>query len=218
MIHVCVPVLKRYDLLRGLLLSLKASTSDVKVHIIDNGLRGERLTYAMQLMGLPFEVYTPEEPLGVAASWNTFIASVPEDRVIANDDVIFAPRSLEQLVAVDADIAWAEGCGFSCFLLRNSCVEKIGLFDATISPGYAYYEDDDYLQRIDGRGTREPSVKAMNVECGVQHLHSATLRAATQEEMQEHHRKFKIAQANYIKKWGLEQIFEQERLQREVGR
>lgn len=199
MIHVCVPVLKRYDLLAGLLRSLdKGSTRPNAVYVIDNGRR-----YASVDVGLTVCVHTPEQPMGIAESWNWFIRHVPEERVIVNDDVVFAEDSLARLVASKADLVWAAGCGFSCFLLRDACVEKIGLFDETISPGYGYYEDDDYLQRLDGRGTRAPSAVAENVECGVTHLRSQTLAVNTPEEMSEHHRKFRIAQRNYMRKWGL---------------
>lgn len=220
MIHVCVPVLKRYDLIKDLVLSLVPSTMPLTLHILDNGLRGDRLSYALSLMKLPFsyDVTTPNEPLGVAASWNSFIETTPEERVIANDDIVFAPNSLAKLTAVDADIAWAKECGFSCFLLRDSCVRQVGLFDVTISPGYGYYEDDDYLQRIDGRGTRPSTIKTADVDCGVRHVKSATLKANTPAEMEEHHRRFKIAQGNYVKKWGLEDAFEKERVEREVSK
>lgn len=203
MTNVCVPVLRRYDLLRRLLLSLAAGSlvPDV-VQIINNGRDASRLSQALAGVGLPeIRVLEPDAPMGVAASWNWFIANVPEDRVIANDDVVFAPRSLRALVASSADLAWASG--FSCFLIRDACVEKVGCFDETISPGYGYYEDDDYLQRLDGHGTRPRVAEAENVDCGVVHEHSATLKAASHQEILEHHRRFKIAQGNYMRKWGL---------------
>lgn len=207
-IHVCVPVLKRYDLLKEMLLSLaRGNVRPDMVHVIDNGRRGALLSKALWTIGLPFDVYMPDKPMGVAAAWNSFIANVPEERVIVNDDVVFAPDSLGRLVASDADLIWAKGVGFSCFVLRDACVEKVGLFDAEISPGYGYYEDEDYLQRIDGHGTRAPIVRLDDVECGVRHVHSGTLKGCTREEVEEHHRKFKIAQNNYIKKWHLEEEF-----------
>lgn len=203
MINVCVPVLKRYDLLQNLLMSLEQSlVHPDKVFIIDNGMKRPRI----QGGKIPIEVITPEQPLGVAESWNWFIRNVPEERVIVNDDVIFQPHSMSKLLASKADLVWADGCGFSCFILRDTCVQKIGLFDEQISPGYAYYEDDDYLQRLDGRGTRAPSAIAETVKCGVTHLKSQTLQAGTEKDTAEHHRKFKIAQGNYMRKWGLTTI------------
>lgn len=208
MLSVCVPVLKRYDLLRKLLVSAQAGTVvPNKYVIINNGRNVKMLEDAIGGVFAQFEVHTPKEPMGVAESWNWFIRTVPEERVIVNDDIEFGRTSLAQLVNADADLIWAAGCGFSCYVIRDSCVSKIGMFDEAISPGYGYYEDEDYLQRLDSRGTREPSARAVELDCGVKHVHSATLKAASHEEILEHHRKFKIAQANYIKKWHLEGTF-----------
>lgn len=208
MINVCVPVLRRYDLLRRLVVSLRGSLiAPTKLFVIDNGKQQDLLLQAIAASPCPVGLHTPVRPLSVAESWNWFLRRVPEERVIANDDIVFSPESLSRLTASKADLVWAAGVGFSCFVLRDSCLEKIGLFDEEISPGYAYYEDEDYLQRLDGRGTRAPSATAENVDALVRHEHSATLKAATQEEIEEHHRKFKIAQANYAKKWGLEAAF-----------
>lgn len=209
MINVCVPVLRRYDLLRELLLSLERSTVvPNRVCIINNGRDVPRLRVAVAGVCLRLGVLTPKESLGVAASWNWFINNVEEERIIANDDVVFAPESLAKIIASKADIVWSSG--FSCFLIRDTCVRKLGLFDEAISPGYGYYEDDDYLQRLDGRGTREPSAVAENVDAGVVHTKSGTLKGATHAEVLEHHRRFKIARVNYAKKWGLEEVFERE--------
>ena len=204
-IHICVPVLKRYDLLKDLVASLPITVS---LHIIDNGCNTVRLHAALD--GRVVDVFEPTIPMGVAESWNWFIDHVPEERVIVNDDVTFAPDSLARLTAPDSDLIFAQGIGFSCFVLRDSCVEKIGRFDETISPGYAYYEDEDYLQRIDGKGTRPPTagVRLVDVDCGATHLKSSTLAMlTTPEEQNEHHRKFWIAQTNYINKWHLERVF-----------
>lgn len=204
-INVCVPVLRRYDMLHKLLMSLRSSTVLPNVYILDNGQLGSKLTNAIERLQLPFEavVQTPDQPLGVAASWNWFLTYVPEERLIANDDVEFAQRSIERMLASKADIAWAAGCGFSCFLIRDTCVMKLGYFDELISPGYAYYEDDDYLQRLNGRGTRTASAISDDIDAGVIHHRSSTLSASSPDEMTEHHRKFKIAQANYAKKWDI---------------
>lgn len=205
-ITVCVPVLKRYDLLRELLLSLRESTlMPEAVYVIDNGNDSHKLGEVLTSSPVPVFVESPGINLGVAASWNRFILETEDDRVIANDDVTFAPDSLALLTASQADLVW--GSGFSCFIIRDACVEKLGLFDEAISPGYGYYEDDDYLQRLDGRGTKPRNATAENVDCGIKHTASATLKIASHEETLEHHRKFKIAQANYIRKWGLEGSF-----------
>lgn len=210
--NVCVPTLRRYDLLRALLQSLEESSIRPDVYIIDNGQNQTKLRAATNGINLRIVTTTPLIPYGVAESWNWFMQNVPEERVITNDDTIFAPESLAKLTAAPGDLLWAQGLGFSCFVIRDSCIRKIGLFDETISPGYAYYEDEDYLQRLDGRGSRVPSAIAGEVECGVRHRQSSTLRASSPVEMEDHHRKFKIAQGNYVRKWGLEEAFEAERV------
>lgn len=208
MINICVPVLKRYDLLRRMVQSAQAgNVKPDAYYIINNGLSNDRLMAALGDFDISAKIHTPIKPLGVAESWNFFLARAPEERIVVNDDIEFGPNSIERLLMPQADLIWAEGCGFSCFVLRDSCVSKLGLFDETISPGYGYYEDEDYLQRLDGRGTRAPSAISETVNAGVFHHKSATLEVASHEDLMEHHRKFKIAQANYAKKWALEEAF-----------
>lgn len=206
MINVCVPVLRRYDLLRGMLESLSKSTVPYQVYVVDNGLNEERVREAAEGYEHNTIVYAPARPMGVAESWNWFIDNVPEERIITNDDVVFAPDSLERMVAAKGDLVWSKEAGFSCFLIRDRCVQKVGVFDESISPGYGYYEDCDYAMRVDGRGTKPPVVPCGDVECGVEHLHSKTLEVATPEQLLEHHKRFWIAQQNYMKKWGLESL------------
>lgn len=208
MINVCVPVLRRYDLLRKMVQSAQAGNIKPDAYyIINNGQDHGKLMAALGDFDIDAKVHTPTTPKGVAESWNWFIDKVPEERIITNDDIEFRPNSIEMLLASRADLIWARNCGFSCFVLRDSCVKKIGKFDEDISPGYGYYEDEDYLQRLDGRGTREPSAVAEEVTCGVIHHKSATLQAASHKELLEHHRRFKIAQSNYARKWSLEEAF-----------
>ena len=222
-INICVPVLKRYDLLRRMVQSAQAGNIKPDVYyIINNGRNHQKLIQAIGDFDADAKVHTPKRPLGIAESWNWFIDHVPEDRIITNDDIEFAPNSLELLTASKADLVWAAGTdivggkplrrsvGFSCFIIRDSCVQKLGKFDESISPGYGYYEDDDYLQRLDGRGTKPRQADAEVVECGLTHYRSSTLEFATHAERMRHHEQFAIAQANYIRKWGLEEEFKNE--------
>lgn len=205
MIHVCVPVLRRYDLLRELLSSLKPSSAGYDVHVLDNGQDDRRLREA--IAGFDVRVTTPPHPMGVAESWNWFIEHVPEERIITNDDVLFAPDSLERMAATPYDLAWSFEAGFSCFLIRDACVKVVGLFDEAISPGYGYYEDQDYAMRVNGKGTKTPVVSSGHVVCGVSHpVQSQTLNAATRKELGEHHRRFLLAKANFADKWGLKAL------------
>jgi len=184
--------------------SLTKSTVPYALRVIDNGRNAEKLSAALN--GYPYEVHTPSKPMGVAESWNWFIDHVAEERIIANDDILFAPDSLERIVASPYDLTWTKEAGFSCFLIRDRCVQKIGVFDESISPGYGYYEDEDYAQRVDGKGTKPPRCSRGDVECGVEHRKSSTLASYTPEEMEAHHRRFWVAQINYMRKWGIKEM------------
>lgn len=192
--------------MRALAESLNRSTWPVSLVVLDNGKDKRRAELAISTFKNVSKIVEPAEPLGVAASWNWFIDNVPEERIICNDDVTFGPTAVHDLVMTSSDLALVSGLGFACYLIRDSCVEIVGKFDEEISPGYGYYEDEDYLQRIDGRGTRARMITMEDVPCDMKHTHSGTLKAATAFEIEEHHRRFKIAQHNYMKKWGLESL------------
>lgn len=202
-VHLCVPVLKRYDHLRQMLISLQGSTRMPAIlHVIDNGHDPARLQLALSSVpdGMKVDVYTPLERMGVAEAWNWFIHQVPEERIITNDDVIFSPNSVEDMVAAEGMIVsplMYAGNAFSCFLIRNHCIEKIGLFDETISPGYAYFEDCDYEERL----FRE-NINITDVNCGVEHRKSQTIAAFSPSEMNDHHTRFLAAQNRFVAKWG----------------
>jgi len=197
MTSVCVPVLKRYDLLQELIVSLRQGTvRPERICVINNGDHDIPSEFDV-------EVLRPEQPMGVAASWNWFITNTTDDRVIVNDDILFAPESLALLVGQPHDFV---SCtfGFSCFLIRDACVRRVGLFDETISPGYAYFEDMDYFRRM-----RAAGIVDKVVQCGVRHRHSATLAAYTRAERKEHDRRFELARQNYTRKWACNPSWEQ---------
>lgn len=201
-IHICVPVLKRYDLLRNMLRSLEQSTvRPAVVHVIDNGRDRERLLGAMADLSkdIKTDVFIPDVAMGLAEAWNWFITHVPEERLICNDDITFISTSLEDLLKTEGDFVSAlpgsNAC--SCFLLRDSCVKKVGLFDELISPGYAYFEDCDYVERMIMHG-----IPITGKLCGVEHLGSQTLEKNNATEWQRHHERFGIAQTNFVAKWG----------------
>jgi hypothetical protein len=196
-------VLKRYDLLQEMLVSLQSSSvMPDAVYIINNGMDKDK---AQDLMGIvPHTVIiNPNRPLGVAESWNWFIQNVPEERVITNDDIQFAPGSLAAMIAQPESFV---SCtfGFSCFLIRDACVDKVGLFDEEISPGYGYFEDMDYLRRM-----RQAGVEDSVVQCGVVHRQSSTPQAYTFREIERHNQLFLRAQDNFKRKWNLDPSWSQ---------
>jgi GT2 family glycosyltransferase len=196
---LCVPTLNRYDCLRDLLESaIGSSRYPDEVVVIDNGHDTARRQRALASVRCPVRVHVPTPALGVAASWNWFVAQVEEERVIVNDDVILGPWSLEALVNTPGPVVTALAANaFSCFVLRDACVRAIGLFDETLSPDYAYFEDCDYEARLALAG-----LAVTTVDCGVAHVGSSTVAAFSAAQRADHHRKFVIARENYRAKWG----------------
>lgn len=100
--------------------------------------------------------------LGVGGAWNLIIKSylMSPYWIICNNDVAFTPGFLKEMVDKiknnDVEIAWPpsvnhnytqNGLGsFECFLIKDSVVQKCGLFDENLYP--AYCEDCDYLVKI----------------------------------------------------------------------
>lgn len=193
MISVCVPVLKRYDLLSELLLSLASSTVQPNaVYIINNG--EQHLESSSDVY-----VHKPERPLGVAESWNWFLRNVPETRIICNDDIQFSPDSIKIIDETPGDFVFMNECGFSCFKITDECVAKVGEFDEEISPGYAYYEDVDYAYRMI---QVLPPERRPRIYAGIIHVGSSTWKSGTSDEQREHWRRFFLAKENFKKKWG----------------
>ena len=202
-LHLCVPTLNRYDLLVRMIESAFAgSLIPAQVYILDNG---QKLTDSglLSVINPAFRrrlnVTVPDTPQGLARAWNLFLAAVGEERLIVNDDLVFGPESLKTIATTPGAFvsALAGSNAFSCFLIRDACLKRVGKFDETISPGYAYFEDNDYAERMALAG-----IPITSVDAGVEHLHSQTMAAYTDEELEAHHRKFEVAKANYLKKWG----------------
>jgi len=198
-VHLGVPVLRRYDLLREMLLSAQRGTVKPFVQVIDNGKQPEKLRQALDGIDLPVAIYQPDRPTGVAEAWNWFVDHLPEERIITNDDITFTEDAIEKMVDCLGDLVFA--CGYSCFLIRDSAFEKIGRFDENISPGYAYWEDIDYDQRIRLALRGGSDFVQSNGPCVVHHGGSKTNEVAAPEDIQAHHAKFIRARYNFMQKW-----------------
>ena len=199
MINVCIPTLRRYDLLKKLIVSLeRGSIKPDHYYIIDNG-GGLKLNETPRT-----SIYKPGKNIGVSKSWNWFIKNVPESRLICNDDLIFSQNDLQKLIdnIIPMHITFPKSSGylniFSCFILNDDVVNKVGLFDESISPNYGYFEDNDYYRRMELLKVKFKAV----LNCNINHVGSATLNSFNQDEKKDHDKRFKTAKANYIKKWG----------------
>ena len=199
-VNLCIPTLNRYDLIWECVRSAYEGTvKPDNVFIIDNGGSLERIPEFPDVY-----LYRQEQNIGVAASWNAFISNVEEYRLICNDDIKFYSQTIETLLENydENHITYAfsykdQANSFSCFLLSDKIIKAVGLFDDSISPGYAYFEDNDYSHRLSKEGFGSKPVL-----CEIEHTGSATLKKYTSTETQLHHHLFRIAQRNYIDKWG----------------
>jgi len=204
-VDVCITVLNRYDLLRKCLESLIIAKRRGKVFVIDNGTNSEKMAECVK--DLPFDVIVLNtRRLGLAESWNIFIANTSGSRIISNDDIEFSADSIETLAKCSADLVFPQGIGYSCFLLRDSCVNKIGKFDESISPGFAYFEDCDYTNRIEVYCKENPADPIAMEDVpnhGIAHTKNGTQRAIISEsEKIEYKRRYFTAQENFTAKWG----------------
>lgn len=147
MITVCCPTLNRYDYLVNMIESAKEGTVvPDEFMIVDNGGK-------LSLTGNNIKVHTPGYNLGVAASWNLLIKNSIDYRIIVNDDIEFNLDTVELMVEkAKAGFGMVLGCGYSCFLIQDSLVKEVGWFDEDLSPGYGYFEDNDYAVRMRLRG------------------------------------------------------------------
>jgi GT2 family glycosyltransferase len=202
-VTLCIPTLNRYDLLDRVIQSAEAGIVKPDFyHIIDNGTK----------LGLDFASYIsnkikitrPYKNLGVAASWNLFIHDNNDIRIVCNDDVIFYEDTVKRLVDGfdENNVTYPLGIpstnSFSCYTLPNKVVKDVGLFDEKISPGYAYYEDNDYHRRMLSLGHDIVGIK----DCKLWHDNSSTMKNYSKEELENHHTRFKRATYNYKMKWG----------------
>lgn len=205
MINLCIPVLNRYDTLEKLIISATNKINSIRpneIYVYDNGgkIHSE---LSKEILEKIFSIYAPSENKGVAKAWNWFIRNVPEIRLICNDDIEFYPDTLKELMNNYSETHLTtpnlfKSNAFSCFTISNKIVDRVGYFDENISPNYGYFEDNDYSHRMSKFDIGLNIVESAKIN----HIGSATLKNYSPIEKNEHHKKFKLAKANYIRKWG----------------
>lgn len=195
MVNVCIPTLNAVDDFWKCVESLQNSSVECKIYVIDNGGFVEK-RYENML------IHRPVSNLGVAGSWNYFIDHIPETRVITNDDIIFDKDALKYLMEFYSEdnlvVPENLNSAFSCYLLPQNVINKVGKFDEWISPRYAYFEDNDYSYRMSMQNIG--IVRA--VGSLVEHVGSSTLKHFDKQKEREHHDKFRFAREHYKQKWG----------------
>lgn len=200
MINICIPTLTRVDLLHKMLHSVLDDKNTLKpdrIYIIDNGNQ----YLSDYIKESAYQIYIPGYNLGVAGSWNWFCKNVPEIRLICNDDMFFYEDTIETWIkGYDENFVVYPGGvpstnSFSAYMIPDKIFNDVGEFDETISPNYAYFEDNDYHRRMLFKGYDLKTVE----NCRLGHTQSSTIKRLN---ITEHHIKFRLAQSNYIKKWG----------------
>ncbi len=197
-IILCCTTWKRYDLLNKLISSAEVgNTKPDKIWIFDNG--GNFWHDNPKV-----EIWRPQNNVGVSNGDNFFFNHMGDDFiVVSNDDVELFPYTLTMFTIHqnDGDFLVTSGLpilnAFTLFSINKSTVEKVGYFDETISPNYAYFEDNDFGRRMNLAG-----LKRFDVPTSAFHVESGTIKSYTSEEQRQHAHKFDLARENYIKKWG----------------
>ena len=207
---ICIPTLKRYDLLCRLckvLIQSEDAIDPSNIIIMDNG--GSLLeSYYWRNLSSCFtqkkpEVIVPPENLGVAGSWNFFIQNFGQC-VIANDDVVFSRQSLQcfswAAMAYPHTVIFENNDlvnGFSTFFVnRPEAWLEMGGFDELLNP--AYFEDNDCRRRLVLAGNPVRAVPLI----GWRHDNSSTLLASDESYKRMHWCLYKRNGAYYYLKWG----------------
>ena len=153
---VIIPVLNRFDLLEECISSIDCEVEHLL--IIDNS---GKYSIPSGLYGGKVTVLNMPSNMGVAGSWNLGIKSFPFAPywIIASNDIKYAPGQLQKLADKSSpDLLVKTSQAWSSFSIGSNVVKTVGLFDENYHP--AYYEDNDYEDRMDRLGLRSSSVSA----------------------------------------------------------
>ena len=207
---ICIPTLKRYDLLCRLCMALTRGDDAVdpsNIIIMDNGGCLLESPYWLEFISLSTlrkpQVIVPTVNLGVAGSWNFFIQNFGRC-VIANDDVVFSHQSLQPFtwaaMAYPGTVIFENNDpvnGFSTFLVNRPDVwMQMGGFDELLNP--AYFEDNDCRRRLVLAGIPSRAISLT----GWRHDNSSTLLTSDESYKRMHWCLYKRNRAYYHLKWG----------------
>lgn len=149
---VGIPTINRADLLEMSVADLASTCPNATLIVVDNGHQGLRAM--LESSGLSFVLIENEANKGVAGSWNQLAEAAWSKGLrwvwICNDDIILGKNEADidalcqgydaEPRLLNADIGWCS------FLLPRAIWDEVGPFDELFFP--AYYEDDDYRERL----------------------------------------------------------------------
>ena len=204
-ITIGLPVYNNYSGLRKCIISAEKGEVVPDYYLIfDNGGIYNNILFKDEMEVSKIILHRPGYNQGVAKAWNFIIKNSNDIRIICNDDIEFHRDTIKVFVDnFDGNkITFPDEKRdnlFSCFSIPTKLFNIIGEFDESISPNYAYYEDNDYYRRTILYGQE---FGFQSIPTGYEHIGSTTLKNYSPGELSLHHKKFELAKANYIKKWG----------------
>jgi hypothetical protein len=193
---VGIPTLLRYDCLEKAIDRIfdGSTAKPERVYVIDNGGKWEipaRLASRVHCV-------RPRSNLGVSASWNMLARLArPELLILMNDDIYVGPDTLEKLVNAKGPCI-ATALGWACFRQDHEVFDTVGDYDERLYP--AYMEDNDYDLRRQLAGV--PRVILENDVPGLEHVHSATVKAMSEFQRKELDMRQRFNEEYYRRKWG----------------
>ena len=206
---IAIPTLTQYHLLARLCARLLIGAGSEKPHsskivILDNGGNflnteaGKSLAKEKSI-----QIHIPPYNLGVAGSWNYFAKKIGRC-IIANDDVIFDQKAIDELETAAADHPHAiimesdhPVGGFATFLLNDPLKWlEMGGFDEMFNP--AYFEDNDARIRLSLDGNPSIRVKLSSWR----HDNSSTLVNSSKDYQRMHKCLYNRNKKYYTDKWG----------------
>jgi len=197
MFSIGIPTLNRADLLNPSLQKYQRDFKGIDIHIIDNGqqeLLETENTY----------IHKEDFNLGVAASWNKLCRIIFQKNdwaLLINDDIYlgYTPNTVNAAILKSRVGIVQSAFNWSVILISKKLYEKVGEFDETFFP--AYYEDSDYMYRLQMLGLRHEVDLSLNPLVVLQ---SQTYHKAPELV----NKAMKENRFRYIEKWGNSPLLE----------
>lgn len=186
-----IPTLNRKDLLEPSLSEYKRDFPYTDIHVVDNG-KQDIFEFGA------FKVYPQDVNLGVAGSWNYLCDIIFKNNdyaLIVNDDVYlgYAIGEISEVLQSDHYGFIQSEHNWSVFLISKEVYERVGKFDEFFYP--AYYEDSDYIRRMELSGVKRVIDKRLNPKDAKQ---SQTYEKAPELV----NKALKDSKDRYVRKWG----------------